>query len=305
MRKPGDAAVEPEAQDLVERVAHLVVPPVQIGLRRQELVAGSTGRSPRRTSTRLPAERHHPVVRRRAVGLRVGPHVPVAVRASRATTSRRRTTDAGRSCGWARGRASPGCRARPPRRRARRASASVPSVGVDAAVVGDVVAPVVVRRDVIGSARCRRHRATARWSRCSVMPRRSPDRRRSCRRTSADRSGTGPRIRHHEPRSPRSFAPLINDPIPLPSGSLCSHDARDRRRPRDRRALRPRGCRGALGTGGARRGRSGLAAVDLARNVRREGAVRTHPARRGARARGLPGGRTRRGHPGACRPPSR
>ena len=81
--KAGDAAVEPEAQDVVEGVADLGVPPVQIGLLGQEVVEvvlpGVLVERPGRGA----AEAAAPVVRRRAAGPRIGPDVPVA--AARAT----------------------------------------------------------------------------------------------------------------------------------------------------------------------------------------------------------------------------
>ena len=74
-----DPALEPEAQDVVEGVAHAVVPPVQVGLAGQELVqvvlAGLLVQRPRR-----PAERRAPVVGHAAAGRRVRPDVEVAVR---------------------------------------------------------------------------------------------------------------------------------------------------------------------------------------------------------------------------------
>ena len=95
----GDPPVEPEPEDLVERVAHLLVPPVQVGLLGAGSCAGSTAAWSRPTSTPAPPNPRHPVVRRRAVGPRVGPHVPVAVRGGPRSIARRRTTDA-RSLVW-------------------------------------------------------------------------------------------------------------------------------------------------------------------------------------------------------------
>jgi hypothetical protein len=72
----GHAACEPEAQGLVEGRPHLVVPPVEVRLLRQELaqveLAARLVPRPRRT-----AEEREPVVRRPAVGPGLGPDVPV------------------------------------------------------------------------------------------------------------------------------------------------------------------------------------------------------------------------------------
>ena len=110
--EPGDPAVEPEPEDLLELAAHVLVPPVQIRLLHQEVVqvvlAGPLVELPR-----PPAEDREPVVGRRAVGPWVAPHVPPPVLGVAGTTGRRRTTGGRRWCGSARGRGSPGCLATP------------------------------------------------------------------------------------------------------------------------------------------------------------------------------------------------
>ena len=73
----GHAAVPPEAHDVVEGAAHAVVPPVQVGLLGEEVVQVVLPRR-RVEGPRRAAEAAHPVVGGRAVGLGVGPHVPVA-----------------------------------------------------------------------------------------------------------------------------------------------------------------------------------------------------------------------------------
>src|SRR5205814_5800946 len=76
----GDAAVEPEAQDPVERITDVLVPPVEVGLRRKELVeVVLPARFVEGPCGQARVERHVPVVGWRAVRLRISPHVPVAV----------------------------------------------------------------------------------------------------------------------------------------------------------------------------------------------------------------------------------
>src|SRR6185295_16376761 len=74
-----DAAVEPETHDVVDGAADLFVPPVEVGLLRQEVmeVVLAAGRIERPRRALLSCSKHRaPVVRRAAVP-RVGPHVPV------------------------------------------------------------------------------------------------------------------------------------------------------------------------------------------------------------------------------------
>ena len=140
----GDSAVEPEAQDPVELVATSSFHQFRSGCVGQEVVevvlAAALVERPGG-----PAEGAHPVVRRRAVGLGVRPHVPV--RCARSRADRASSNHGCRSLVWFGTRSR---RTRMPRSRAsatsRSRSSSVPSVGVDVAVVGDVVAPVRVRR---------------------------------------------------------------------------------------------------------------------------------------------------------------
>ena len=84
--EPGHAAVPPEAHNVVELAAHVLVPPVEVRLRRLEVVqvvlAAGLVEVPGR-----PAENAGPVVRQPAVGLGVGPDVVVAMR--RVTSAQR------------------------------------------------------------------------------------------------------------------------------------------------------------------------------------------------------------------------
>ena len=75
--EPGHASIEPTPQDLVERPAHVLVPPVEVGLPRQEVVQVVLARRLVQRPCRSAAERALPVVRRPSVGRRIRPHVPV------------------------------------------------------------------------------------------------------------------------------------------------------------------------------------------------------------------------------------
>ena len=140
----GDPALEPEAQDLVELLAHLVVPPVEVRLGRQEVVqvvlAGGLVERPRRA-----VERRLPVVGRRPVGLGVGPHVEVAIAGvTPGERVREPRVAVARVVGHqVEQHADPA----PARLRDQRVEVlERAELGVHGAVVGDVVAPVVVRR---------------------------------------------------------------------------------------------------------------------------------------------------------------
>src|SRR5256885_8969654 len=73
-----DAAVEPEAVDLVESVANGGIPPVEVRLLREEVVqvelAGMRVKGPRRA-----AKGAQPVIRRAAIRPGIGPDVPIAM----------------------------------------------------------------------------------------------------------------------------------------------------------------------------------------------------------------------------------
>ena len=75
----GDAAVEPEAHNVVESVADGAMPPVEVDLLLQEAVQAHLPGLRRQQPCGLLAERRAPVVRRRAVPTRIGPDVPVAM----------------------------------------------------------------------------------------------------------------------------------------------------------------------------------------------------------------------------------
>ena len=74
----GDAAVEPEAVDLVEGVTNGRVPPVEIRLLRKKVVQVVLARVGVERPGR-PAKGAQPVIRRAAVRLAIGPDVPIAV----------------------------------------------------------------------------------------------------------------------------------------------------------------------------------------------------------------------------------
>src|SRR6478672_13428999 len=77
--KAGDSTLEPEPEDLVELGTNFLVPPVEIRLLREEVVeVVLTALVVQRPGAA--SERRLPVVRRRAVRLRIAPDVPVALR---------------------------------------------------------------------------------------------------------------------------------------------------------------------------------------------------------------------------------
>ena len=79
--EPVDAAIEPKAHHVVDRGADVFVPPVEIGLLRQEMVqvvlAGLFVERPRAADA---LEHGAPVVRRPAAATRFGPDIEVALR---------------------------------------------------------------------------------------------------------------------------------------------------------------------------------------------------------------------------------
>ena len=186
-----DAAVQPEAQHVVHRLDDLRVVPVEVGLLGQEgvqvpLLGGLVPR-PRGAA----AEGRRPVVGRMRPACRRASGTSRAW-ASRATRGSRRTTDAGRRCGWAPSPAARGCRARARRpagrrrprgrRRAGRRRSSRPRRSRSR--------PSASGRSA--TARARRPRATAGAPGARAGPRGRRRRRPTRRRTSADRSGRRP-----------------------------------------------------------------------------------------------------------------
>src|SRR6266576_2556291 len=77
----GDAAVEPEAVDVVEGITNGRVPPVQIRLFRKKVVQVALARVGVERPGR-PTKGTQPVIRRAAIRLGIGPNVPIAMSAS-------------------------------------------------------------------------------------------------------------------------------------------------------------------------------------------------------------------------------
>ena len=75
----GDAAIEPEAHDVVELAPDVLVPPVEVDLLRQEGVQVHLAGLGRELPCAAVSERRAPVVRRRAVRPRISPDVAVAM----------------------------------------------------------------------------------------------------------------------------------------------------------------------------------------------------------------------------------
>jgi hypothetical protein len=75
----GNAAVEPEPENVVDFVANVVVPPVQIGLVAEEVVQVILTAALVEFPRPFTAEHAHPVVRRGSIVLWIRPYVVVAV----------------------------------------------------------------------------------------------------------------------------------------------------------------------------------------------------------------------------------
>ena len=138
------APVEPETQHLLEGVLYLRVPPVEVGLGWPESCGGSTARWRRRAST--PTGRCCPASCWAGPRRRAGRPTRTSRDAGPDDRSgRRRTTDAVSWCGWAPGPTARRARGPGPRRSTGRDRRDVPRSGCTPTVVGNVVAPVLVR----------------------------------------------------------------------------------------------------------------------------------------------------------------
>ncbi len=141
----GDPPVPPVPHDVVEGVAHIVAPPVEVGLLPlevvQEVLAAGLVELPGRTP-----EDADPVVRRPAAGRRIGPDVPVAVDGVAPVPG---VDEPGvLIAGVVRDQVEQDADAAPPGLVDQGVEiVEGAEVGVDVAVVGDVVTPVTVGRD--------------------------------------------------------------------------------------------------------------------------------------------------------------
>ena len=144
--EPGDTTVEPEPQDAVELVPDRVAPPVEVGLLHEEMVQVALPGA----HVGLPGgaeESADPVVGWPAVGLRVRPHVPVPMLgvAARAGVHEPRVLHAR----VVRHQVEEHAQAEAPSLGDQRVEVvEGPEVRMHAHVVGDVIAPVGVRRRV-------------------------------------------------------------------------------------------------------------------------------------------------------------
>lgn len=166
------APVEPEAQHVVHGGHELRVAPVQVRLLDQVRVQVALARG-RVGLPRGAAEGREPVVRRRAVGLRVAPHVPVALRALAAAPRRDEPRVLARGVGGHPVEDHPD----PPRVGVGEQAIEVLEAaeqGVDVAVVGHVVAEVGLGDGKQGESQRASTPSHERWSRRRRMPSRSP-----------------------------------------------------------------------------------------------------------------------------------
>ena len=148
--EPGDAPVEPEAHDVVDRLPDLLVPPVEVDLLGQEAVEVHLARRGVERPRGRSAERASPVVRRRPIRLRVPPDVPVPAR--RIVRGTRLLEPRVPIRGVVRHEVEDDADAAPVRFRHQPVEGIHPAEDwLDVGVVGDVVSPVPVGRDRNGA----------------------------------------------------------------------------------------------------------------------------------------------------------
>ena len=141
--EPGHPALEPELQDVAELLVDRGLPPVQVRLARQEVVQVVLAAVVPLPGG--PAGEVEPVVRRPAVRSRIGPYVVVAVRG---IPARRGVDEPGmRGAGVVRHQVEQDPQAPPAGLGDQLVQVGQRAkLGVDAGVVADVIAPVLVRR---------------------------------------------------------------------------------------------------------------------------------------------------------------